>query len=500
MTRAVDPRTGTEFGPDFSDASLDEVAAAVDAAVRAFPVLRDADRALLLRRIADELEALGDALLELADHETGLGLPRLTGERGRTCGQLRMFADAVDEGSYVDAIIDHAVADAVPPRPDLRRMQIPLGPVAVFGAGNFPLAFSVPGGDTASALAAGCPVVVKAHPGHPGTSDLCGQAVSRAAASMGLPAGVFTLLHGASHEVGGALVRAAGIKAVGFTGSLAGGRALFDIAAAREEPIPVYAEMGSVNPLFVSPGALAARAQSVAEGFVASLTMGTGQFCTKPGLVVVPAGEDGDVFVSAVAGLVAEGSAGWMLDARLQDTLAGRLEQTLKLDGVVEVARGSADGDGTCHPAVVLTTAASTFLSTPELAEEHFGPVCVIVRTAPHGELLAVAAALPGSLTATIHCEPGEDVSMLVDVLRERAGRILFNGFPTGVAVVAAQHHGGPYPATTAPAHTSVGTTAIRRFLRPVAWQDAPAALLPPELVEENPLGIMRLVDGEFRR
>ncbi|HZQ26529.1 MAG TPA: aldehyde dehydrogenase (NADP(+)) [Acidimicrobiales bacterium] len=478
---------------------------AVAEAVAAFPAFQAADRAPLLRAAADGLEALGDGLLAVADRETHLGLPRLTGERARTCAQLRAFADLVDEGSYVDAIIDHADPSAVPPRPDLRRMQVPLGPVAVFGAGNFPLAFGVPGGDTASAWAAGCPVVFKVHPGHPETSRLCGEVLAKAVASVGLPAGVFSLVFDATddpHAAGAALVQAPGIKAVGFTGSLAGGRALFDLAAARPEPIPVYAEMGSVNPLFVTAAALAARGPAVAEGFFASMTLGTGQFCTQPGLAVVPVGAAGDAFVSAVGALVAGAAAGPMLDARIHAGLVERLARTSALPGVSVVAQGApAPGGGgvACHPPVLLSVDAPTFLATPELAEELFGPVSVVVRCSSPAEALAAARSVEGSLTATIHCEPADaDAPALADTLRERVGRLVFNGYPTGVAVAPAMHHGGPWPATTAASHTSVGATAIRRFLRPVAYQDAPAALLPPALQDANPLGIHRLVDGAF--
>jgi NADP-dependent aldehyde dehydrogenase len=485
------------------DAVAGAVAGAVAAAVEAFPAFQAADRAALLRAAADGLEALGDDLLVVADRETRLGLPRLTGERARTCGQLRAFASLIDEGSYVDAIIDHADPSATPPRPDLRRMQVPLGPVAVFGAGNFPLAFSVPGGDTASAWAAGCPVVFKVHPGHPETSDLCGQVLAKAVASVGLPAGVFSMVFDDGHAAGAALVQSAGIKAVGFTGSLRGGRALFDLAAARPDPIPVYAEMGSINPLFVTPAALRARGKALAEGFFASMTMGTGQFCTQPGLVVVPEGADGDAFVSAVGALVAGAGAGPMLDPRIHAGLVERLAHTSALPGVSVVAHGGASpSDRTaCHPPVLLSVDGPTFLATPALAEEQFGPVSVVVRCSSADETVAVAQSIEGSLTATIHCESaGEgadaDVPALADVLRERVGRLVFNGFPTGVAVAPAMHHGGPWPATTAASHTSVGATAIRRFLRPVAYQDAPAALLPAALQDANPLGIHRLVDG----
>lgn len=500
---ATDPRTGSAMGSSYRDATPSEIAHVVARAAEAFPALRDlpgAARADLLRAAATALEELGDQLIELADAETGLGTARLTGERSRTCGQLRLFADLLDEGSYVEAIIDHADGAATPPRPDLRRMLTPIGPVAVFAASNFPLAFSVPGGDTASALAAGCPVVVKAHPAHPGTSELCAQALSRAVAQADLPAGGFSLLHG-GHGVGEALVTAPAIRAVGFTGSLTGGRALFDLAAARPDPIPVYAEMGSLNPVFVTAAALEARGSEIASGFVESMTLGTGQFCTKPGILVLPAGDAGDAFIAGVATAISSTAAGVMLAPGLKDALSQRLAETLALDGVEVVAWGG-DGDaaGVRHPAVVLTVDADRFVSTPQLREEHFGPVAVLVRCATPEQMREVASQLPGGLTATLHAqaEDSPEITELVALLRERVGRLAFDGFPTGVAVSHAMHHGGPYPATTAAGHTSVGSTAIRRFLRPVTYQNAPSTLLPTALQENNPLGIRRLVDGRW--
>ncbi|MBW3560969.1 MAG: aldehyde dehydrogenase (NADP(+)) [Actinobacteria bacterium] len=498
---ATDPRSGAATGASYRDATPTEVLGAVDGAVAAFPALRAlsaAQRSTLLRTIASAIEGLGHELVDVADSETGLGTDRLEDERARTCAQLRSFADLVDEGSYVEAIIDHADPDGTPPRPDLRRMLIAVGPVAVFGASNFPLAFSVPGGDTASALAAGCPVVVKAHPAHPATSDLCAGAISGALAKLGLPQGVFALLHGDGHGVGEALVTAPGVRAVGFTGSLTGGRALFDLAAARPEPIPVYAEMGSLNPIFVTAAALAVRGGTIAEGFVASMNLGTGQFCTKPGVVVLPPGASTDGFVADVARAVSARSADVMLAPRLKNGLSHRLAETVGVDRVEVIARGQTDETGVRHPAVVLTVDADRFLETPQLREEHFGPVSILVRCGSSDEQREVARRLPGSLTATVHSEAEDrgSIADLVAILRERAGRLVFDGFPTGVAVTHAMHHGGPYPATTAPAHTSVGSSAIRRFLRPVSYQDAPDGFLPAALQDGNPLGIRRLVDG----
>jgi NADP-dependent aldehyde dehydrogenase len=507
---SVDPRTG-EAGPAYEEATLDDVQSAVAAAaaVHTSGGMADRDaRAALLRGAAARLRGAGDEIVATCEAETGLpGDPRLRGELERTAGQLEAFADVLDAGDYVEAIIDTPDPGAKPiPRPDVRRMLGPIGPVAVFGASNFPLAFSTAGGDTASALAAGLPVIVKGHPSHPGTSALVARELSAAVADAGLPAGTFAHLPAASLEIAQALVDAPAIAGVGFPGSYDAGRAIADRAAARPVPIPVYAEMGSINPLFVTPAALRARGKALAEGFFASMTMGTGQFCTQPGLVVVPEGADGDAFVSAVGALVAGAGAGPMLDPRIHAGLVERLAHTSALPGVSVVAQGvasSSDGPA-CHPPVLLSVDGPTFLATPALAEEQFGPVSVVVRCSSADETVAVAQSIEGSLTATIHCESaGEgadaDVPALAEALRERVGRLVFNGFPTGVAVAPAMHHGGPWPATTAASHTSVGATAIRRFLRPVAYQDAPAALLPPALQDANPLAIHRLVDGAFQ-
>ena len=501
---AFDPRTGEPGDATFSDATPGAIAAAVSDAERAFahagpPASRDTAR--LLRAIADELDGLGDRVIETADRETGLGRPRLTGELARTTGQWRAFASLCEEGSFVEAVIDHAVPDG---RPDLRRMRFPIGPVAVFGASNFPLAFSVPGGDTASALAAGCPVVVKAHPSHPETSELTGAAIARALERAGAPAGWFSLLHGRSTAVGEALVTAPAIRAVGFTGSLRGGRALFDLAAARPEPIPVYAEMGSVNPVFVTATALEARLDAIAEGFAASMTQGTGQFCTKPGLAFVPDGPLGRRWTDQVASRLAGLSGGCLLNAGIRDALAERVGRTRGLPGVELLAGGDGapDGPGYTYPPTVVAVAAERFLAEPALAQEHFGPFAVIVRCEGPARMVEAARALEGSLTATVHAEAADldAVRPLVDELRRRAGRLIWNGYPTGVAVTAAMMHGGPYPATTSSLHTSVGTAAIARWLRPVAFQSYPAGLLPPALRDENPLGLVRLVDGEWTR
>jgi NADP-dependent aldehyde dehydrogenase len=411
-----------------------------------------------------------------------------------------MFAELVASGDQLEAIVDPPDPDRVPPRTDLRRMLIPLGPVAVFGASNFPLAFGVAGGDTAAALAAGCPVVVKAHPAHPATSELCGRAIAAAVAATGFPAGFFSLVHGRGADVGGALVREPAIAAVGFTGSLAAGRALYDLAAARPTPIPVYAEMGSVNPLLVTPAALAERGDDIADGLAASLQMGAGQFCTSPGLLLIPSGDAGDAFVERLVSVLGDGPPGCMLTASIRDALVEQVAHTRTVAGVeVLLEGGPTDGPGSLLGATVMAASAADVVAQPELVEEHFGPASLVVRYADDGERDAVVAAVPGSLTFAIHAG-ADEVERLVDLqalMAERSGRVLWNGFPTGVAVTPAMQHGGPYPATTS-LHTSVGTTAIRRFQRPVAFQDAPQAALPPALRDGNPLGIRRLEDGRW--
>lgn len=496
--RGVDPRTGKALEPAFHEATPDEIGDAVRAAGEAFEELRswpDERRAALLRAVADAVESAGDQLVDLADRETALGTtPRLRGELARTTGQLRSFARLVEDGWYVEAIIDPG-GNGVP---DVRRMLIPLGPVGVFGASNFPLAFGVPGGDTASALAAGCPVVAKGHPSHPATSEACARAVLAGLAHVGAPAGTFSMVQGAGVEVGAALATAPEIRAIGFTGSLAGGRALHDLAAARPEPIPVFAEMGSINPVFVLPGAAAARGDAIADGYAASMIQGVGQFCTKPGVVFVPEGENGTRIAERIAEVLRSASGGPLLNERICATFRSGVEHLATLDGVAVLLRGAPNDDQgplAGAPSLVLTDL-DTYQRSPALAEEHFGPVSAVV-TCPTDRLTEAARSVPGSLTATIQADEADRAlaGRLQELLADRVGRMVYDGYPTGVAVVPAMHHGGPYPATTAPAHTSVGMTAIRRFMRPLAFQDAPAELLPPALVDANPLGILRLVD-----
>jgi acyl-CoA reductase-like NAD-dependent aldehyde dehydrogenase len=498
MFNSVDPRTG-EPGPSFEEATPEDVRAAVAAAaaVHRSGALRDrARRAALLRGAAGRLRAAGGEIVAVCEAETGLPEARLRSELERTCRQLEAFAAIVDAGDDAEAIIDHPDPEAIPiPRPDVRRMRLPLGPVAVFGASNFPLAFSTAGGDTASALAAGCPAIVKGHPSHPGTGEIVARELRAAVADAGLPEGTFANLPAAGVEVGEALVDAAEIAAVGFTGSFNGGKAIFDRAAQRPVPIPVYAEMGSINPIVVTEAALRARAGRIAEGLAASVSNFGGQLCTKPGVVFVPAGPEGDAFAADVARRLDSVPPSVLLNERLRDALRASVE---RLAGREEVRRlGGApdpDGPGFRHqPAAYEAPAAA---ASDELFEEHFGPVVVLLRHASRDELLAALARLDGQLSGSLHAERGEDVEDVVTALAEHAGRVVFDGFPTGVAVTHGMHHGGPYPATTSALHTSVGMTAVHRFTRPIAFQDAPPEALPPELHEENPLGIRRRVDG----
>lgn len=504
--QAVDPATGETLPASFAEATEEEVARAAGAADAAHRQVRDwsgEQIARLLRACSQELMELGDALLRTAELETGLSETRLRGERARTCAQFEMFADLVSTGGHIEATIDHADPAATPPRPDLRRIKVGVGPVAVFGASNFPLAFSVPGGDTASALAANCPVVIKAHPSHPATSELCAQALQRAVDRTEAPAGTVNLVHGRGHDVGRALVLADEIRSVAFTGSTKGGRALHDLAAAREHPIPVHAEMGSVNPVIVTPRALAARGDAIATDLVASLRMGAGQFCTSPGLIFVPGGEEGDRFVDRVAGELGQVPSAPLLNRQLQQHLADQVRSTAQRPGVQTLLDGSDTGSDAAGEAVLcapylFTVDLDTYVSDASIREEHFGPVAIVVRSPKDDAYRQVLDHLDGQLTLTLHAEEAEavELSALRHDFNTVAGRVIFNAFPTGVSVTAAQHHGGPYPATSDPRFTSVGTYAIQRFLRPVTYQNSPAVFLPPELRDDNPLGVPQRVDG----
>ncbi|WP_307018487.1 aldehyde dehydrogenase (NADP(+)) [Ancylobacter polymorphus] len=499
--QAIDPATGTALEPAFFEAGPAEVGQAAALAAQAYPLYRATTpeaRAAFLDAIAGKIEALGDTLIARAARETGLPVARLTGERARTTGQLRLFASWVRAGGADEPRLDSALPERTPlPRADLRLRHIGLGPVVVFGASNFPLAFSVAGGDTASALAAGCPVIVKGHPAHPGTSELVGRAIRAAVVEAGLPEGVFSLLTGTSNELGGALVADPRIKAVGFTGSRGGGLALCRIAASRPEPIPVFAEMSSINPVFLLPAALEARAEALAAGFVGSLTMGAGQFCTNPGLVIAMAGPALDRFIAAAATAVSAAPAATMLTPGIAGAYGKGVAALAEQPEVTELAHGGEGGVNACRPALFVTDAAA-FLREPLLSHEVFGASSLVIRCADEAEMAAVAAALEGQLTATLHLEAADHAlaARLLPVLEDKAGRILANGWPTGVEVCHAMVHGGPFPATSDPRSTSVGTLAIRRFLRPVCYQDLPDALLPAAVQAGNPLGLPRLVDG----
>ncbi|MDR5747692.1 aldehyde dehydrogenase (NADP(+)) [Caballeronia sp. LZ029] len=500
--RAFDPARNADLEPAFGGGGAAEVARACELAEAAFDDYRHAPletRAQFLEAIADNIIALGDTLIERAMAESALPKARLEGERARTVGQLRLFASLVREGRWLAATLDSAQPDRKPlPRSDLRLQKIPVGPVAVFGASNFPLAFSVAGGDAASAFAAGCPVVVKSHPAHLGTSELVGRAVQKAVADSGLPEGTFSLVVGAGNAIGEALVAHPAIQAVGFTGSRRGGLALVDIAAKRPVPIPVFAEMSSINPVFALPGALAARGDTLAAAYIDSVTLGVGQFCTNPGLVIGLADSDLDDFIDNAAAALEKKGTQTMLTAGIA---AAYQDGVKHRDAAAKrIATGEKSEASSGALPALYRVSAEEFLAKPQLAEEIFGPASVIVVCGDEDEMILVARSLEGQLTATLLMEK-DDVELarrLLPVLERKAGRILANGFPTGVEVAYAMVHGGPYPATSDSRSTSVGAMAIERFLRPVCYQDLPAALLPQALADDNPLLLWRLRDGQL--
>ncbi|MDF0542896.1 aldehyde dehydrogenase (NADP(+)) [Sphingobium sp. H39-3-25] len=503
--RSIAAETGQPVGEAFSVHGLADVDAACAAAEAAFDVYRATDResrAAFLERIGEEIMAIGDDLIIAAMRESGLPRARLEGERGRTVGQLKMFANVVRSGAWLGLRIDPALPDRAPlPRPDLRLRMIPLGPVAVFGASNFPLAFSTAGGDTASALAAGCPVVVKGHPAHPQTGALVAAAIARAVAASGLPEGVFSHLVGPGNELGSALVKDPRISAVGFTGSRGGGLALLALAQARPVPIPVYAEMSSINPVILMPEALKARGAALGSAFVGSLTMGAGQFCTNPGLLLAIEGEGLDSFVAAATGALVEADAGTMLTTGIHDAYEKGTKALAESAGVETLARGK-DGNGvTRGQAVLFSTTAEAFLADKALGHEVFGASSILVRCRDEAELAAVIAGAEGQLTATLHMDAEDEAlaSRLLPVLERRVGRILANGWPTGVEVTHAMVHGGPFPSTSDARTTSVGSLAIDRFLRPVSYQNLAQAVLPAELRDDaSGDGAPRLIDGKL--
>jgi 2,5-dioxopentanoate dehydrogenase len=504
--QGFDPAKNEALGPDFHSVDAVQVNQACELANAAFDAFRatsDHERADFLEQIAAQILALGDDLIVRAMAESGLPRVRLEGERGRTMNQLKLFAELLREGSWQDARIDTALPTRTPPRPDLRLRFIGVGPVAVFGASNFPLAFSVAGGDTAAALAAGCPVVVKGHPAHPGTSELVGRAIVEAVKLSKLPAGVFALLPGNGNDIGTALVKHPAIQAVGFTGSRAGGLALMAVAAARPQPIPVYAEMSSINPTILLPGALKARGAEIATGFAGSLTMGVGQFCTNPGLVLGLEGPDFDRFAAAAAEALKPVPAATMLTPGIAGAYQ-RGEAALASQPAVDALLRGESGACTGAPSLFKTTGAA-FLANHAMSAEIFGPTSLLVACKDLNELLAVIEGLEGQLTATLQLQDDDEADiaaarMLLPALERKVGRILANGFPTGVEVSTAMVHGGPFPATSDGRSSSVGTAAIQRFLRPVSYQNLPRALLPAVLREPNERGIWRRRDGALTR
>lgn len=497
----INPATGEKLAPDTIAATEAEVQQALDLADEAFLEYRlksGVEKATFLRAIASNIESQIDVIAERGPLETGLPEGRMRGESGRTIGQLRLFATLLEEGSWVDARIEQADPDRAPiPKVDLRSMLTGLGPVAVFCASNFPLAFSTAGGDTASALAAGCPVVVVAHSSHPGLAEIVAEAVIKAANDTGMPEGVFSLLFGGGRTVGKAVVTAPEIKAVGFTGSRGGGRALMDMAAARPEPIPVYAEMSAINPVAILPSALGENSTSLASAAAGSLTMGAGQFCTNPGLFFIPA-EGAEEFTKsfvAEAGAVVEAT---MLNSGICSAYNDGLA-TLKAQEAVEVLLDvGTDAHGAAAPAIFRTTAVE-FVSNEALCTEVFGPATLLVTYQDTEELLALAESMEGQLTASIYGTDADDLTELIAILDRKAGRVIFNQFPTGVEVCSSMVHGGPYPATSDGRSTSVGTMAIFRFSRPVSYQNMPQSALPAELQDSNPLNIKRMLNGSVQ-
>ncbi|NNE93959.1 MAG: aldehyde dehydrogenase (NADP(+)) [Verrucomicrobiales bacterium] len=502
---AKNPKTGETLEPVFHESTLGEIDRAMNAAADAFDEFRHTtpeQRAEFLEAIADETLALGDEFLERTEAETGHPRPRCEAERGRSMHQARLFAELCREGSWVDARIDTAKPDQQPmPAPDVRSVMLPVGPVVVFGASNFPIAISVLGSDTVSAFAAGCPVVVKAHPAHPGTCELAARAIFSAIEKCGLPKGIFSLVQGKSNEVGAALVSHPQTAAAAFTGSLGGGRALFDIANARPKPIPFYAEMGSVNPIFVLPGALEERAGEIGNGFVTSLTTGVGQFCTNPGLVFGLQSEKLDSFKKSAAAATSEWQPATMLHAGIHhafETGVGNLKKMPELNLVAESADAPdpAKAEAACY---LFEADAAGFRAHPELLDEVFGPVSTVVGCESPTDFEAFARQLDGSLTASIHGTEADlkEHAGLISILEEKIGRLIFNGYPVGLEVNHSIHHGGPYPATCHSHFTSIGTRCINRFVRPVCYQNWPDSALPDPLKNDNPLGIWRIIDGE---
>ncbi len=504
--QAINPATGYPIAPLYHSASSEEVDEAAHLADRAFMVYRmttGRERASLLRRVAENIEALGDALTERAVTETALPAARIQAETARTCNQLRLFADLVEEGSWVDARIDRGNPKRQPlPKPDVRSLLKPLGPVVIFCASNFPLALSVAGGDTASALAAGNPVIVKAHPAHPGTAEMVAHALRDGVRACDLPEGIFSLIYDSGIGAGTALVRHPLVKAGGFTGSVAGGRALMDMAASRAEPIPFFAEMGSINPVFILPGAMRERSDSVVEGLYASVILGAGQFCTNPGLVLMNDDADAEDFTERLASRMSAAPEFTMLTPGIGSAYREAISSRSRKVKAVAVQNVESETGACKSGAALFKTDARTYLENSDLSAEVFGPSTMIVTHRSREEMMEVARTLEGHLTATVHGteEDLKEFSDLVAVLETKVGRLIFNGYPTGIEVCAAMFHGGPYPATSDGRSTSIGTRAIFRFARPVCYQNFPDSALPDALKNDNPLGILRMVDGQPTR
>ncbi|ALG07960.1 aldehyde dehydrogenase (NADP(+)) [Kibdelosporangium phytohabitans] len=493
--QGYNPRTGQPYGdplPVTSDTEVDRLCEAAHSAHLAWSGWTAEARARVLDLVADRLDGESDALIAVADAETALGVPRLTTELKRTTNQLRMFADVLREGSYVDAMIDSPNTDIIPPRPDVRRVLRPLGVIAVFSASNFPFALSTVGSDTASALAAGCSVVVKGHSAHPNTTHETGRVVTAALSEGGAPDGLFSVVYGTQSGI--RLVQHPVVKAAGFTGSIGGGRALYDLANSRPDPIPFYGELGSVNPTVVLPAAAAERPSEIAAGFAQSVTMGVGQFCTNPGLVFAPSS-----IVDELGKAVTDSTGGAMLNERMCDSYRSAVDTLSDSDLVSLVATGSAPGDAWAGKPALFSVPLETFEANLEkLTEENFGPSALVVTYSDVADVLPVLSRLPGTLTGTVHAQPSEnsDAAAVADELRKIAGRLIYNGWPTGIALAWAMQHGGPWPATTNASHTSIGVPGIYRWLAPVTYQTWPDELLPPELQNDNPLGITRRRDG----
>ena len=505
-------KTYTTFNPqlnkenefNFVEATTEEIDQAVHLATNAydqFSGLSGKRKAEFLNAIADEILALDALLITTYCSETGLPEGRAKGERGRTIGQLRSFAEMVKEGSWVEASLDTAIPDRTPiPKADLRKMLIPLGPVVVFGASNFPLAYSTAGGDTAAAFAAGCPVIVKSHPMHAGTGELVASAIIKAAVKTKMPNGVFSNLNSSGHEVGVALVKHAGVKAVGFTGSINGGRALFDLASQREEPIPVFAEMGSINPVVILPKAVEKRGESLANTYASSITLGSGQFCTNPGLLLGIKGEALTVFIKHLSDAIVKIEPSCMLHPNIIGAYESNKQKAVSQSGLQVMADYDLDIKSNYARQTITTVEGKTFLENPTLHQEVFGPYSIVVQCENKDQLERIITHLEGQLTGTIIAEESElnEHKEIVRALQGRVGRLIYNGVPTGVEVCPSMHHGGPYPASTDSRFTAVGIHSVKRWVRPISYQDWPDSQLPDALKNSNPLGISRLVNGKM--